>query len=118
MDEIDAIEDAKGWRLRPHSRQRERLIERMDVRDSRNRPRGITCAKRRIRELGYSIRESNDSYGRYCQILSTSHTRQRNIERNLERAGIDPDEYYQRQAHLLVGQMRESRKKAQKCGCA
>lgn len=116
MDDIEVIEESKGWHLRPHSKQRERLIKRLDVRDSRNRSRGITCAKRRIRELGYTIRESNDSYGRYIQIFGTSQTRQLARERKLERVGIDPDEYYEGQAKILIEQMHESREKAQKCG--
>lgn len=107
VDEIDVIEHFKGRMLRPKDKKREQLVMLLEPKDSRGRPRKWTTAKRMIGELGYEIRESNDSGGRYARILATERTRLRYQYRQLIKAGLDPDDFYRRQAEMLIQEYRK-----------
>lgn len=107
VDKIDVIESFKGRTLRAKDSQREQLVKLLDPRDIRGRSRKWTTAKRMIGELGYEIRESNDSGGRYARILATERTRLRYQYRQLIKTGLDPDDFYRRQAEMLIQEYRK-----------
>lgn len=81
IDKAEIVDRYVGRHLRAHTTQRDNLVAMLDSRDSRNRKRGIVCAKRLIKSLGYELKDSDDRVGRYLIIKHTDATARRRDER-------------------------------------